>query len=424
MKPFCLPALLGWALAVAHPMAIRGQTTIPIHVTIVMHSEQTARYDTNPVLFEQSRTNLYQFARVLDQRGVMFNFQSDWTFLAAVTNYDRAGRPETGGTNIVAWMERDLGFDIDPHNHVGQSVYNYADVAALITACGAHPTAVVGGYLAYPAASNQWGYFQGAITGAVHGGTTWTPGILWGGASAGHRNETNLWFSGVYAPRDATGYFQHEPGNLPLVGGFGGGAVAWTNLDRLITLRDAGLLCTGVLYTCNLMVNMSDLTPAYLLDFAARLDARTNTPGLRWVGLSTMTNLWVTGYAARPSYLPYAPTNDLDADGLTDAWEIAHFCAITETDGAGDGDGDRASEAEEYAAATDPADPADVFTITGMERPEVAWRSVSGRTYAVEVLAGAVWTARHTVVASGPVSRWTNAVWADASWWRIVARPP
>lgn len=423
MKARRMAILAGVALLTGIPVTLRAQTSIPIHVTIVMHSEQTARYDTNPVLFEQARTNLYQFARAVDQRGAMFNFQSDWTFLAAVTNYDRVGRPETGGTNIVAWMERDLGFDIDPHNHVDQSVYNYADVAALITVCGAHPTEVVGGFLAYPPASNQWAHFQGPLTGAVSG-ATWTPGILWGGASAGHRNETNLWFSGVYAPQDATNYFRHQPGNLPLVGGFGGTAVVWSNLNRLVAMRDAGLLCTGTLTTCNIMVNMSDLNPAFLLDFAARLDAATNFPNLRWVGISAITNIWAADYAARPSYLPFAATNDLDSDGLPDGWEITNLCAITTSDGTADADGDGANNAEEFAAGTGPADAEDVFMITDMERPEVVWSSVSGRTYAVEVLVGAGWTSRYTVVAREPATRWTNDVWADASWWRVVVRPP
>ena len=219
-----------------------AQTSVPIHVTIVMHSEQTVEYHENPLLFELSRTNLYRFSSLIAQRVVMFNFQSDWTFLAAVTNYDAAGRPETGGTNIVAWLERDLGFEIDPHNHINQSEYNYADVAALIALCGATPTPVAGGFVAWPPASNELHIFQGSFTGAVYTAFTWRAGTLWGGASLGHRNETNLWFSGVYAPRDGTNWQSHQDGNLPLVGGYGGREVAWTNLDRLLALRDAGQL--------------------------------------------------------------------------------------------------------------------------------------------------------------------------------------
>lgn len=337
-------------------------STIPIHITIVMHNEQGVRYDLNPFLFEANRTNLFLFAHMLARRGVKFDFQSDWTFLTAVTNFDRVGRPETGGTNIVTWMERDLGFAIDPHNHADESTYNAADVAELIRRCGATPSGVVGGYITLPVTNSEWHLFQQPMTGAVYTASVWTAGILWGGGSGNHVLDTNTWFSGVYAPRDATNYWQHLDDHLPRVGGYGGRFQIWTNIDLLIAMRDAGRLCTGSLYTCNQMVNMSSLNTAYLTNFEAQLQLYTNKPGLRWVTISAITNIWATEYGRRPVALPWALTNDFDADGMNDGWEVTNFCGVCESDGTGDTDSDEWTDAEEYIAATQPTNSASAFS--------------------------------------------------------------
>jgi hypothetical protein len=48
---------------------------------------------------------------------------------------------------------------------------------------------------------------------------------------------------------------------------------------------------------------------------------------------------------------------DADGDGLPDAWEIQHFGNTTSQNGSGDPDGDGATNAQEFAAGTDPMDP-------------------------------------------------------------------
>lgn len=49
---------------------------------------------------------------------------------------------------------------------------------------------------------------------------------------------------------------------------------------------------------------------------------------------------------------------DADGDGLPDAWEVSHFGSAATWDGNDDPDGDGATNAEEFAAGTDPSDPA------------------------------------------------------------------
>ena len=60
---------------------------------------------------------------------------------------------------------------------------------------------------------------------------------------------------------------------------------------------------------------------------------------------------------------PVSANADADADGLPDEWEIAHGLDPTDSDfingGAGDADGDRATNWEEYVAGTSPTNPSD-----------------------------------------------------------------
>lgn len=52
------------------------------------------------------------------------------------------------------------------------------------------------------------------------------------------------------------------------------------------------------------------------------------------------------------------PSADADGDGLPDAWETTHFGNTTSQNASGDPDGDGATNEEEFAAGTDPMDPA------------------------------------------------------------------
>ncbi|MCO5045700.1 MAG: hypothetical protein M9963_06935 [Kiritimatiellae bacterium] len=406
-------------------------TSIPIFVTVVTHTEQTTRYDLLPAAFESARTNTYLFASMLAEHGVQYDFQSDWTFLAAVTNFDKTGHAETGGTNIVKWIE-DLGFSIDPHNHVGQSSYNSADLAALITLCGATPSPVVGGFLAYPITNSQWALYQHTMTGAVYTATTWTAGTMWGGGSGSHSLDTNTWFSGVYCPRDATNYWQHKDGNLPDIGTYGGRYQAWTNLDMLLAMRSAGLLCTGSIYTCTIMAHVTDLTPAYIADFDAQLQDYTNRPNIRWVNLVQLTNIWATEYGRRPSRLPWVLTNDYDADGIIDGWEVSNFCGTCEIDGTQDDDGDGWSDSEEFTADTQPTNSSSAYSNNWSAVEDYSildiYNSSAGRLYTVESTTNLVetnWTPVITdVPGNGGLLQITLTNTLSSQFYRsIVARP-
>lgn len=324
-----------------------------IHVHIVVHTEQITPYHL-PSVFENQRTNLYKFARMLHEEGAKMNFQSDWNFLAAVTNFDRFGRPETGGTNIVLWMKRDLGHEIDPHNHVGESSYNYADVAALMNRCGVPATPIVGGFRASPLHESEWGLFQTPITGNVFTAFVWRAGILWGAATPAHVNETSLWYSGIYRPKNAAEFWTHRDGNMPMIGGMAGGDTSRGNLDRLLALRDAGRLCADQLYTAHISVRGGDINDTYIAELRDFIRSYAGVPNLQWTGLMETYRTWMDEYDQQPGYLPYDANSDLDGDQMHDGWEIEHFCSITFNNGTDDVDGDDYTIRQEFIADTIP----------------------------------------------------------------------
>ena len=82
-------------------------------------------------------------------------------------------------------------------------------------------------------------------------------------------------------------------------------------------------------------------------------------------------------------------TSDVDADGMDDGWELAHFGDLSHT-GAEDSDGDGATDRQEFLAGSDPLDPATAFRLSAQPATSLAgttrlrWASTAGRTYAVE----------------------------------------
>jgi hypothetical protein len=83
-----------------------------------------------------------------------------------------------------------------------------------------------------------------------------------------------------------------------------------------------------------------------------------------------------------------APTNDTDADGLTDWFEYDYKTNTTAMSATGDSDGDGMSDLAEQGAGTSPVDPDSCLEITGVEYDEngaaVTWSSVYGKRYRLE----------------------------------------
>ena len=79
-------------------------------------------------------------------------------------------------------------------------------------------------------------------------------------------------------------------------------------------------------------------------------------------------------------------SGDGDADGMPDAWELAHgFDPLNAADAALDADGDGQTNLAEYRAGTDSRDPLSRFIVSEIvanaDTVSLTWLSVPGRRY-------------------------------------------
>jgi hypothetical protein len=81
--------------------------------------------------------------------------------------------------------------------------------------------------------------------------------------------------------------------------------------------------------------------------------------GNKWLGLLDDIAVYNVAFTQEQvtelyEHGPFGVRTDDDEDGLLDNWEIDNFGDITSTDGTGDADNDGSTDAQEYAAGTDP----------------------------------------------------------------------
>lgn len=300
--------------------ACQGGTTLPeenkeatlpdspvIHISIVSHNEEPSLkqpdYLADEDLFWDYRDALVEWATMLHEEGVIYNWQSDWNFLMAIDEYD-TGTESTNGKNVAVWMQEDLGFEIDPHAH--ESKYNYADVAYLMEKIGVEPSGIVGGYLAAPVENSKVEYLQNPIEGWVYD-TVWTPEAIWGGGTGNHINEEGLWASGIWRPASSTDYFTDDASAIPSIGNY---SRDWDGLRDLIAMQENGELVAGEIYTISIMSDQRSFfeDPTYIEDFRTELESFQSYADegiIEWAGLSEVLNIWETLYDSEPNILHY-----------------------------------------------------------------------------------------------------------------------
>lgn len=115
-----------------------------------------------------------------------------------------------------------------------------------------------------------------------------------------------------------------------------------------------------------------------------------STDPLTWTGETPLRN----GYSppVRHRYIPHIQfvfSDDGDADGLPDAWELRYKPTLTNMNAATDADEDGFTDWREYRAGTSPADPFSLLHCIecrseGDDPPVVNWASESNKSYRVE----------------------------------------
>lgn len=116
-------------------------------------------------------------------------------------------------------------------------------------------------------------------------------------------------------------------------------------------------------------------------------------------------------------------TDDVDADGVADHWEIGQASDLVTVTSTSDADDDGFTDLQEYRAGTDPRDAESLLRIVAVDRTGDAlalrWTAVSGRSYTVErapSLEGAAFApvAQH-LAATPPLNTWVDESAASPS---------
>lgn len=280
-----------------------------IYVSVFTHAEQendaeTPDFVEDEAAFWEQRALVIEFAEMLYEKGVRYDYQSDWNFLEAALKYDE-GTEETNGKNFLRYLAEDLDVSIDPHNHSGQSKYNYADVAYLIDALGVEPSGVVGGFLVLPVENSMIETLWTPLKGNVYD-YTWQAEILWGGGTEGHVGDDALRISGVWRPAGADAFTTHDPeAPLAVVGNY---VSTWEDLDNLLAAQEDGTLENGKMYTISIDAHQKNLSEEFIQEFAEQIDAHQSSAEeghLVWATIPEAYEAWTTLYEESPSQYFY-----------------------------------------------------------------------------------------------------------------------
>lgn len=315
-----------------------------IYATVFTHAEQangkeTPNFVEDEDAFWSQRALVVEFATMLHDKNVGYDYQSDFNFLEAALKYDH-GTEDTKGKNFLQYIHEDLGAEIDPHNHTGESGYNYADVAYLIQELGVTPSGVVGGFIASPASASTMEEAWKPIYGGVYD-YTWTPTILWGGGTFGHQgDEESLWASGIWKPKDATDFLTNDDSApLPVIGHW---QTDWDGLDQLLEKQTNGELEAGKIYTISIDAHQKKMSEEFIQEFADSLDqyqSYVDEGQLQWRTLTDVYNIWVDQYDSVANQLPYDGTETGESLGAKSSAQTVPFQGSKNTGSGSCGDG-------------------------------------------------------------------------------------
>jgi len=287
----------------------------PLYLTIVVHNEEVNPRQPNWLdkdIYFRFRPLVRKLVLTIKSKSAMLNFQSDWTFLKAIAEYDKGDvMADTGGKNILRWMVEDLGFEADPHAH--ESKYNYADVAYLHTQLGVKPSGNVGGFLFLPPDNVQgWEQHENGVKGRVYPEAFWKAEHLWGAATGLHLGADER-RHGVWKPKDRHNFYEHDPARRLVY--IGGNCFNWVGMPnasteaihKTVAVIAGGEWPAGGYYTANSFISQRGLSDELIAKLAADLEGLAplvKQGRIVWSSLTQTARRWRSEYHGKPFQHP------------------------------------------------------------------------------------------------------------------------
>lgn len=291
-----------------------GADRTRIFVTFVSHNEESisnppcAPVMTDPARFAANRAAVVSLAQVIWDKRATWNFQSEWEYLLRLSDWETdLERDRTHGLNLVHFLNTFAPghIEVDAHSHEKRG-YNYADVAYLLAQLNVPPNGVVGGFVVNPPADQTWTRLRAPLAGLKYKDYTWQATTLWGGGSAGHRNDSNA--SGIWRPKGANEFEVDDPSqDLLVVGNYPGTGTGIDGAPILAMVEQLrqGRLEPGRMYTATIMIPQCELdsNPALISSVGLLIDQLQGDVGrgdVVWATLTEMVKVWRSDYQSLP----------------------------------------------------------------------------------------------------------------------------
>ena len=342
--------LLYWScLAMActsKPAADDGETGLggdagapaKVYITLAGHVEDHEMLTRCPK-WTETRDNLLGWAEAIAPYTDTFNLQIDYPFLTTMPDCEtEEHRAETGGENVLEYLQNAYGWEFDPHQEGGYeapaaSPDDYADVHWALSQAVSSPTDSVGGFVWSSQAMLdllEAGYTDSRIHEA-----SWTPDLLTMAVHEGH-HEGNFSqddnSSGIWHPQDATaeGFVTHDEGRrLPYIG-TGLQHSNWSgspNCDFqhgieyaqvLLDMADAGELDSDKIYTVTVAFPSSVMLDPDKYDRGLEIIeaalALVEAERAQIASYRTVLDIWKSEFSSEPSVVTY---DQIDPENYT-----------------------------------------------------------------------------------------------------------
>lgn len=288
----------------------------------------------NSTVFSTLRTHVKEIADIIRAGGAKWDWQSDWRFLMGtlINDPNRSGLRGDISTNyktIVRWLAEETGGAVHVSPHAHENDYNYADVAHLFDSLNVTPDPVVGGFTYNAAQATNGGTMTGytwdalasGLQGRMYPWATWTPSILFGGASVNARGMTDhandIRSIGIWKPESPTNFFTHAAANTLTVVGNGytnlltdttsAETVVATIVATLDSVRHYG---AGKLYSASIGIHQKYFTSSgyavKIRQIISQLAPYVASGQIQWASHTEKVALWNSPtYRSTPNFAPY-----------------------------------------------------------------------------------------------------------------------